>query len=58
MDGYKERSGAQALTGEWIVYAKHNGRNYYLTLGAHGDDQRILQRVRACCDEFPKLGLT
>ena len=33
MDGYKERSGAQALTGEWIVYAKHNGRNYYLTLG-------------------------
>ncbi len=56
MEGYQERSAAHELTGEWIVYAKHDGRNYYLTLGTHGEDDLILNRVRACHSEFPQLG--
>lgn len=26
---------AERLTGEWIVFAKHQGLNYYLTLAMH-----------------------
>lgn len=31
---------AEALTGEWILFAKYQNQNYYLTIGAHssGDD--------------------
>lgn len=55
MDGYYDRSGAEELTGEWIVYAKHDERNYYLTLGRHGEDEAIMTRVGACREEFPEL---
>lgn len=53
--GYRERRAASKLTGEWIVFARHEGANYYLTLGAHGDDDAIAARVRACASEFPHL---
>ena len=26
---------AEALTGEWIIFTKHEGQNYYLALGTH-----------------------
>ena len=29
------------LTGEWIVFAKHNGQNVYLTLAVHKEANRI-----------------
>ncbi|MSU93063.1 hypothetical protein EB795_03775 [Pseudomonas mandelii] len=37
---YQKRRDAGEMTGEWIVYAVHEGRNYYLCLGTHktGDD--------------------
>jgi len=53
---YAERTSDQRLTGEWIVFAKHEGKNYYLCLAKHSeDDASIFERVQACADEFPFL---
>jgi len=54
-DGYLERGQRRELTGEWIVFAKQDGVNYYLTLGAHGDDEAIWRRCKACAVEFPEV---
>lgn len=48
----------QALTGEWIIFAKHEGKNYYLTVATH--DSAAHDNVRkeidgVCCKEFPFL---
>lgn len=55
--GYERRFASVKMTGEWIVFAKGPlGRNYYLTLGEHRDDDAaILERVRRCSIEFPEL---
>lgn len=48
----------EALTGEWIVYAQHEGGNYYLCLGTHEKSQHehLRQQIDAiCCQEFPFL---
>lgn len=57
MDGYRDRSRNRALTGEWIVFAKKEGANYYLTLGRHGDDQKIWHRCLTCAREFGEITL-
>ena len=46
-----------ALTGEWIVFAKHQGKNYYLSLGKHDSGDEVLRaRIDAIClSEFPFL---
>ena len=55
--GYMSR--ARRLTGDWILYARHEGRNYYLTLGTHeeGEDpDKLLVRIRSHCEaEWPFL---
>jgi hypothetical protein len=45
---------AAQLTGEWIIYAQHDGANYYLCLGRHdsGDDYLRRQIDAICCREF------
>lgn len=50
-------SSSSALTGEWIVYAEHQGKNYYLCLGKHdsGDDKIREQIDAICVHEFPFL---
>lgn len=53
--GYRDRSQSGKLTGEWIVYARQNSVNYYLTLGRHGEDDGIRKRALACTSEFPGL---
>lgn len=50
----------RGLTGDWIIYGKHEGQNYYLGLATHaeGSDEpeRLLERLRlACAAEFPFL---
>ena len=56
--GYQDRASARELTGEWILFAKHGGINYYLTLGKHGEsDDAIAHRVRQCEAEFPGVRL-
>lgn len=49
---------AEALTGEWIVFAQHEGKNYYLCLGTHDRSQHenLRNQIDAlCCQEFPFL---
>jgi hypothetical protein len=51
-------SAAQALTGEWILFAQHEGQNYYLALATHDKDthDQVRQQIDAlCCQEFPFL---
>ena len=51
---YDERAQSGKLTGEWIIFAKHNEANYYLSLGTHdmGDDL-ICDRIKTIC--FPQF---
>jgi hypothetical protein len=53
----EEREAAHKLTGEWIVYAEHEGRNYYLCLARHNEgDEAIFSRISQLCYlEFPFL---
>ena len=46
-----------ALTGEWIVFAQHEGKNYYLCLGRHkGGDELLRSQIdTVCVREFPFL---
>lgn len=64
MEGFSTRAGNAAtdaprlLTGEWsIIFAHHDGRNYYLTLGVHNDDAAIWERCKACASHFPELDI-
>lgn len=49
---------AERLTGEWIVFAKHEGLNYYLTLETHdktthAHERQLIENI--CYHEFPFL---
>jgi hypothetical protein len=57
---YADRSLAQELTGEWIVFARHEGQNYYLCLAMHeevrADPNVLVERIKnGCVPEFPFL---
>lgn len=59
IEAYKERCENQKLTGEWIVFQKHNQKNYYLAIGLHGDDEKIIHDVRLAVEmDFPFLEST
>jgi len=55
--GYEARVGR--LTGEWILYSVHKGKNLYLSLGTHEegkDPKALLQKLRGqCAAEWPFL---
>jgi hypothetical protein len=56
VQGYVERGSKRRLTGEWVVFAKQDDVNYYLTLGTHTeDDEAIWRRCKACAAELPSL---
>lgn len=57
VENWKRRSDEQKLTGHWIIYAIHEGKNYYLSLGQHTDDEAELRRQieAACLCQFPFL---
>lgn len=47
-----------AVSGEWLLFAKHNGKNYYLSLATHDASQhaQVRQAIDGmCCREFPFL---
>lgn len=53
---FESRLGEHYFSGEWIIFAKHEGRNYYLTLASHSeDDDAILQKLACSAEEFPFL---
>lgn len=51
------RASQEKLTGEWIVFAKENGANYYLGVWSHNaGDENIAGSIKsACVREFPFL---
>ena len=53
----QRRKDAQKITGEWLVYANYEGKNYFLCLAKHGDgDEGIRQKINSSCiHEFPFL---
>jgi len=52
-----ERSSAQKLTGEWLIFAKCDTGNLYLSLGFHDSgDQFLYDRIaKHCVVDFPIL---
>lgn len=49
---------SSAMTGEWLIFAKHEGHNYYLSIATHdiSTHQHIRQQIDSiCCMEFPFL---
>jgi hypothetical protein len=61
MGGLLDRANANRLTGDWIIFGKHAGKNYYLDLATHEEGEgenaeRLMQKLRAGCQaEFPFL---
>ncbi|MCA0340784.1 MAG: hypothetical protein LCH99_13765 [Proteobacteria bacterium] len=57
IESFEQRASDGRLTGEWIVFAKHEGENYYLCLATHRvSDQSIYDKIKAVCwREFPFL---
>lgn len=57
LGGLNDRAAARRMTGDWIVFAKHQGQNFYLGLATHGDDDEALyERLRQGGEwEFPFL---
>jgi hypothetical protein len=51
----EDRANLNKLTGEWIVFAKEGGKNYYLCHNTHkAGDQQIADRIKDhCTREFP-----
>lgn len=53
--GYEQRQ-ARGLTGDWIVFAKHEGRNYYLDLATHQEGRNphaLFEKIKnGTCFEF------
>jgi len=57
IEGFEDRAGR--MTGEWIIYAIHEGENYYLTLATHEEGrepEKLLCKLRSQCEaEWPFL---
>lgn len=57
-NNWTRRTSESRLTGEWLLFAKHEGFNYYLCLGSHNREthQGLRAAIEAiCCEEFPFL---
>lgn len=57
IESMEVRASQEKLTGEWIVFAKENGANYYLGIWSHNaGDESIAGSIKsACVREFPFL---
>lgn len=58
-EAFKHKSLSKSLTGDWIIYKKHNGHNYYLCLAGHDEpEESIYDRIAGSAEsEFPELGI-
>lgn len=57
---YEERATRKKLTGEWLIFGKHKGKNYYLAAVRHssttqGDEEIHATLKHYCADEFPAI---
>ncbi|MDQ1832766.1 hypothetical protein [Massilia scottii] len=57
MESLEARAEAEKLTGEWIIFAKEENKNYYLSIETHQQpDERVAGNLRvACLPQFPFL---
>jgi hypothetical protein len=57
IESIERRSAAGRRTGEWIVFAKAQGQNYYLCLATHeASDEQTFDRIAThCIRDFPEL---
>jgi hypothetical protein len=59
LEGYQVRSQQRRRTGDWIVFGKHEGRNYYLDLATHREGEKqnvekLFEKIKqGCAAEFP-----
>lgn len=52
-ESIEERGAANKLTGEWIIFAKENGKNYYICISPHkSGDENIANNIKICAHEF------
>jgi hypothetical protein len=56
-EALEQRGDNGKLTGEWVVFAKHDGKNYYLSLNAHhAGDQNVHDCImQLATKDFPDL---
>ena len=57
VESLENRAKSSKLTGEWIVFAKHEGQNYYLCISNHESGyENISHNVKeVCIPQFPFL---
>jgi len=54
-DSIESKNASSEMTGEWVVFHKHEGANYYLTFASHTEtNDEIHKRVVTAC-EFDNL---
>lgn len=55
----RDKNRARSLTGDWIIYKSHGGKNHYLSLAGHNEDrlQIFLRLASATAEEFPELAV-
>lgn len=56
IDPLKFKHRSQQMTGEWIVYYKHDGINYYLTFASHTESNEAIHEramLAVTFDNFP-----
>jgi len=54
-ESIEERGEVRKLTGEWIIFAKEGGENYYLCVCPHNsEDEVIVSNLRTAC--LPEYG--
>jgi hypothetical protein len=58
-DAFAHRAAHQHLTGDWIIFGKHDGANYYLDIATHEESkqpERLFEKLRTgSAAEFPFL---
>lgn len=56
-ESLEQRHSQNKITGEWIVFAKHQNKNYYLSVSPHtAGDKQIASNIKvACVPEFEFL---
>ncbi|PMG96788.1 hypothetical protein [Vibrio lentus] len=54
---FHDRQNNNRLTGEWIVFIKHESKNYYVCIDFHlNDDENVYGKVLLACEkDFPEL---
>lgn len=56
IEGFEDRA-RRGLTGDWIIFTQHEGRNYYLDIATHHEGENpeeLLKKLRNGCQwEFP-----